>query len=84
MIPVVMEPNCLDTSTWTSVVCGKLGTKLYVNLATANTKEEMQAGVEDIAKALRKVGVLPSLKAHGHRPTVALSDGPAVEGVEVL
>ena len=83
MIPVVMEPSCLDTSTWTSVVCGKLGGKLYVNLSKASTQEDMQKGVAEIIQALKKVGVVPGFEAQGHRPTQALPDAaaPSVEGV---
>ena len=63
MVPVVMEPRCLDTTKWTGVVGGKLGSKLYCNLSAGaeDAISDEEAAIESIVVALRSVGVIPSL-----------------------
>ena len=58
MIPVVMEPRCLDTNAWQGVVGGKLGSKFYCNL-TADDDTEFNNGLDSIVEALKAVGVAP-------------------------
>jgi len=54
MIPVVMEPRCLNTSTWQGKVGGKLGSKLYINL-TSDADDFFKAGVDRIVEEMRHI-----------------------------
>ena len=54
MIPVVMEPCCLNTSTWKGKVGGKLGNKLYINL-TSDADDLFKAGVDRIVEEMRHI-----------------------------
>ena len=62
MLPVVMEPRLLQTSSWEGVVGGKLGSKLYFNL-TSDEEAEVQRAVEGIEGALKQLGAGRSMRA---------------------
>jgi len=49
-VTVVMEPRCRDTSSWTGVFGGKLGGKLYVDLADDGLDSHMPRLIEEVKK----------------------------------
>ena len=51
MIPVVMERECADPKTWQGAVCGKLGSKLYVNLVD-DSVAAFQKGIDHLAREI--------------------------------
>lgn len=51
MIPVVMERECADPKTWQGAVCGKLGSKLYVNLVD-DSVAAFQQGIDHLAREI--------------------------------
>eukprot|EP00966_Prymnesium_polylepis_P041445 962028-Prymnesium_polylepis.1 len=40
MLPVVMDPDCLDTATWTGAVGFRLGSQIYHDLSGEATDRE--------------------------------------------
>jgi hypothetical protein len=48
MIPIVMEPACLDKRAWSGVVLGKLGPKRYVDLSANSGTQSWRDGIEDL------------------------------------
>jgi hypothetical protein len=62
MVPVVMEPRCLETSKWQGVVGGKLGGRLYCNLVQ-DKPEAFEVGIGTIDEALKQMEVHPSNQA---------------------
>ena len=53
MLPVVMEPICLNTRSWSSKVGGKLGMKLYVDCSN-DSPDQLEAAV---AKLVEQMGL---------------------------
>jgi len=53
MLPVVMEPICLNTRSWSAKVGGKLGMKLYVDCSN-DSPDQLEAAV---AKLVEQMGL---------------------------
>lgn len=66
MLTVVMERECMDTSTWEGKVGGKLGSRLYID-ATGEGNEVLNFAAQRIAHALAKAGVGPMHKERTSR-----------------
>ena len=51
MVPIVMEPRCLNPQSWKGVVGGKLGSKLYINMAS----DEDAAFAECVERIVKEI-----------------------------
>jgi hypothetical protein len=77
IIPVIMEPECRDTSSWLAgTVKGKLGTKLYIDLADEEGKDSYQAGLD---RLINEIEILSGRKFDG-APTASTSTGNSLVG----
>ena len=54
MVPIVMEPRCLNPQSWRGVVGGKLGSKLYVNMVNDDDAAFAEC-VERIVKEIEEI-----------------------------
>ena len=81
LIPIVMEPACLDTSSWQGVVGMRLGSQLYIDLSMDANQPEFTSNLNALIGEIHRKGA--GQVKQGAKPLRAMLDATS-ESASVL